>query len=59
MHSDVTFSGPHLITRSTSWLQSLCMMSPTIDTTFSVEVDEVHQDLLTGTADETSWMPTQ
>lgn len=59
---DVFFSGPrprrtHLITGTAARLQPLSVMSAAVKLSILVEIDQIHQQLLTHGADETLGVP--
>lgn len=59
---DVFFSGPrprrtHLITGTAARLQPLSVMSAAVKLSVLVEIDQIHQQLLTHGADETLGVP--
>lgn len=50
-------SSSHLITASTSWLLAVSIVPSTVHLAFLPEVDHVHQQFVTATADEACWVP--
>ena len=47
----------HLITRRASWFEKLSVVSPAEDLAILVEIDQIHQQLLTRGAHEACWVP--
>ena len=53
---DIRFS--HLITSSTAGLKHLSVVSAAVDASILVEVNQVHQEIVTNLAHKAAWVPT-
>ena len=57
-NSNIDITSSHLITSSTARLEHLSVVSATVDASILVEVNQVHQEIVTNLAHKAAWVPT-
>lgn len=57
-NSNIEIRFSHLITSSTARLKHLSVVSAAVDTSILVEVNQVHQEIVTNLAHKAAWVPT-
>ena len=57
-NSNIDIRFAHLITSSTAGLKHLSVVSAAVDASILVEVNQVHQEIVTNLAHKAAWVPT-